>query len=365
MGTVCAPPYATIFMNKIDELMKELARNITNSDPIRLYKRFLDDIFLVWKGSVPELQTFLEEINNLHPSIKFTAELTCPYKCNIVGPHDCFCHQTQSIPFLDTSVSIKDGKFFTDLYRKPSDRCQYLLPSSCHPSHVTQNIPYNLCYRLLRICSNKETLEKRLAELKEFLETRSYRPRCIDDAINRVLNIPREEALKKVERKENERPVFVITYNPALPSLTQILKKHWKVMIKDPYLKEVFPEPPMVAYRRAKNLRDKLVKAKLPPPPTRKKRQLPGMKKCNKSGCEVCPFVRKGVELKIPISQKTVKLNASVDCTSKNTVYCIFCNKSGCNQIYVGQSQRELKLRFSEHKTSVRTNSKKNGWTAF
>ena len=56
-------------MNKIDELMKELARNITNSDPIRLYKRFLDDIFLVWKGSVPELQTFLEEINNLHPSI--------------------------------------------------------------------------------------------------------------------------------------------------------------------------------------------------------------------------------------------------------------------------------------------------------
>ena len=146
---------------------------MTNADPIRLYKRFLDDIFLVWSGSVPELQTFLEEINNIHPSIKFTSEITCPYKCNIVGPHDCFCHQTQSIPFLDTSVSIKDGKFVTDLYRKPSDRCQYLLPSSCHPSHVTQNIPYNLCYRLLRICSNKETLEMRLAELKEFLISRS------------------------------------------------------------------------------------------------------------------------------------------------------------------------------------------------
>ena len=130
-------------------------------------------------------------------------------------------------------------------------------------------------------------------------------------------------------------------------------------MTKDPYLKKVFPEPPMVAYRRAKNLRDKLVKAKLPPPAARKKRQLPGMRKCNKSGCEVCPFVRKGAELKIPLCQKTIKLNASVDCTSKNIVYCILCNKSGCNQIYVGQSQRELKQRFSEHKTSVRTNSKK------
>ena len=73
MGTVCAPPYATIFMNKIDELIRELARTVTDADPIRLYKRFLDDIFLVWKGSVSELQTFLEQINNLHTSIKLSS----------------------------------------------------------------------------------------------------------------------------------------------------------------------------------------------------------------------------------------------------------------------------------------------------
>ena len=61
----------------------------------------------------------------------------------------------------------------------------------------------------------------------------------------------------------------------------------------------------------------------------------------------------------VTLSQKSIKINASVDCNSKNTVYCIFCNKPGCNQIYVGQSQRELKQRFSEHKTSVRTHAKK------
>ena len=158
-----------------------------------------------------------------------------------------------------------------------------------------------------------------------------------------------------MEKKENERPVFVLTYNPALPSFSKILKKHWKVMIKDPYLKKVFPAPPMVAYRRAKNLRDKLVKAKVPPPATRKKRQLAGMKPCNRSGCEVCPFVRKGKELKNPLTNKTIRINTNVDCNSKNTVYCIFCNKEGCKKIYIGQSQREVKTRFSEHKTSVRT----------
>ena len=70
MGTVCAPPYATIFMGKIDQLLRELAKNVTENteDPIRLYKRFLDDIFIVWKGSINELQVFLEEINKIHPT---------------------------------------------------------------------------------------------------------------------------------------------------------------------------------------------------------------------------------------------------------------------------------------------------------
>ena len=196
-------------------------------DPILLYKRFLDDIFMVWKGTIEELQNFLTQMNLLHPSIKFTAEFTSPYQCQIEGPHDCFCHQTKSIPFLDTRVSIKEGKYFTDLYKKPSDRCQYLLPSSCHPSHVNKNIPYNLCYRLLRICSDRSTLIKRLAELKNLLISREYRPRCIDDAIQNVLKLSRKEALKKIVKKENKRPVFVISYNPALPSVSGILKKHW------------------------------------------------------------------------------------------------------------------------------------------
>ena len=124
---------------------------------------------MVWKGSVEELQLFLVQVNSVHPSIKFTAEFTSPYSCDILGPHDCFCHQTGSVPFLDTRVSIKGGKFSTDLYKKPTDRCQYLLPSSCHPAHIAKNIPYNLAYRILRICSEPEDLKKRLGELKNLL----------------------------------------------------------------------------------------------------------------------------------------------------------------------------------------------------
>ena len=267
MGTVCAPPFANIFMHKIDVLLRDLARAITkeneeNEDPIRLYKRFLDDIFMVWRGSLDELQVFLKEINKIHPTIKFTAELTSPFLCDIEGPHDCFCHQTRSVPFLDTSVSVKEGKFSTDLYKKPTDRCQYLLPSSCHPSHIVKNIPFNLAYRILRICSEEEYLHKRMGELKNLLISREYREKSIDDAISRVMKISRREAIKKVEKQKNERPVFVLTYNPALPSVSHIIQKHWRVMKSDPYLRKVFQQPPMVALRRTDNLRKKLIKGR-------------------------------------------------------------------------------------------------------
>ena len=67
MGSAVAPSYATLYMEDIDLKIKKLARDINiTDDPIKLFKRFLDDIFLIWRGSIEKLQIFLEEINNLH-----------------------------------------------------------------------------------------------------------------------------------------------------------------------------------------------------------------------------------------------------------------------------------------------------------
>ena len=39
----------------------------------------------------------------------------------------------------------------------------------------------------------------------------------------------------------------------------------WRSMIQDPRLKEVFPKPPLVAYKRPKNIRDTSIRSKVPP----------------------------------------------------------------------------------------------------
>ena len=139
MGTRVAPTYANIFMMKIDTMIQGIAREMNNK-LISFYKRFIDDIFIIWHGTEEDLKEFMTKINKAHPTIKFTVSY------NIAD---------RSTTFLDTKVSIKNGKISTTLYRKPTDRVQYLLPDSCHPSHVTSSIPYSLALRIVRICSER------------------------------------------------------------------------------------------------------------------------------------------------------------------------------------------------------------------
>ena len=358
MGTPCAVSYANIFMHFIDAKLKDLAKQINfNVDPIFCYKRYIDDIFIIWSGSVDCLELFLSSVNKVHQTIKFTSTYTCPFPCileeNLV--HDCFCKFSCSIPFLDTRVSIKDNKLVTDLYRKPTDRCQYLLPQSCHPSNTTKNIPFSLAYRLVRICSEKTALMKRLDELKDLLLSRNYNEKIVQNALERAKLVSREEALKRVEKKQSDRVVFALDYHLALPDVKRFLHRGWVKMTQDPNLRKAFPKPPMVAFRKPRSLRDVLIRAKVPPKPSRKSvRKVNSMKKCNSNSCPIDPYVMTTSTVKSTQDKFSVLVNKPVDCLSSNVVYLIQCTK--CSMQYIGQTGRPFKERIKEHLSYVRNN---------
>ena len=58
MGTKMAPAYANLFMG---EKLKDFGKS-----HIKLWKRFIDDIFVIWTGSKPEFITFMTKINQIH-----------------------------------------------------------------------------------------------------------------------------------------------------------------------------------------------------------------------------------------------------------------------------------------------------------
>ena len=276
----------------------------------------------------------------------------------------CPCDKATSIAFLDTSLSIQEGKVVVDLYRKPTDRNQYLLTSSCHPAHVSRNIPFSLALRIVRICTDPATRDQRLQELKDLLLSRGYKTGVVDGALKEARKIPRQEALQKVQNQnKKKRPIFVVQYDPRMPSITDIVRKHWRSMVAtDPNMKETFPEPPLVAYKVAPNLRSKLVRAKVPAkPPSRPRRLVPGMKKCGKPNCSICPYVQPGSCFKATATSYKVELNAEVDCNSNNICYAISCTKARCGQQYIGQTGRSLRDRFSQHLNYVDRNCEATG----
>ena len=83
MGTKMAVPFANIFKARIEN-------QILRPSCIRplVWKRYIDDVFLLWNTSLDKIESFLEKANNFHSKIKFTAEMS----------------ETAEITFLDTKV---------------------------------------------------------------------------------------------------------------------------------------------------------------------------------------------------------------------------------------------------------------------
>ena len=129
MGTRVAPNFANVYVGRFEE---NFIYKTEWFNYILIWVRFIDDIFLIWKGDIDSITEFIGHLNNAAPSIKFTHEIS-----------------TNSVNFLDTTV-LKDrqGNISTEVYQKPTDTHPYLHWTSAHPPHLKQSIPYRQALRL-------------------------------------------------------------------------------------------------------------------------------------------------------------------------------------------------------------------------
>ena len=84
----------------------------------------------------------------------------------------------------------------------------------------------------------------------------------------------------------------------------------------------------MVADRRPQSLREKLIRAKVPPPldpNARPKRECKGMRKCG--NCSTCDFVQEGNVVKSTMTNVVATTNAAVNCRDARVIYCVTCKK--------------------------------------
>ncbi len=335
MGTKMAPSYANLFMSDLEDRLLSSAPN----RPL-VWWRFIDDIFSIWCGSQDSLVEFIDHINSFHPTIKFTTE-----------------YSLTSVNFLDVTISKSPSGIATDVYSKPTDTHQYLLSNSCHPSHCKKAIAYSQALRIRRICSTDTLYKSRSSDLRKHLVSRGHSERRVQLAINRALNIPRHTLLTNTRTKKapTKRVALVTTFHPKLPKLSSILNNNMNILHSSNRLCSAIPEPPMVAFRRPKNLGDILVRAKLPPgtcqtPPIT---EILGCHKCTRSKCRTCLYIKPALKVKSHSTGSSYNIKTDSQCSTPNVVYVISCKKCGLQ--YVGETKTKLSLRFANHVSSIKT----------
>ena len=255
------------------------------------------------------------------------------------------------VTFLDTAVILDGRRVYTDLYTKPMDTHQYLSPASCHPRHCTSSIPYSQSLRIRRICSREEDYRKRTGELKSHLLARGYGEMTVDLQIEKATRVPRQTALQsRPKRAALDRVPPVTTFHPGFSSLASVARRHMPILHSSQRLQQAFPKPPIIAFRRPKNLRDLLVRSNLetptPPPDA-------GSAPCNSKRCKCCPEMVMANGFLSYRTGRRYNIRTHMTCKSSNIVYLITCRK--CSVQYVGETENPLHIRMNGHRSDIRT----------
>ena len=336
MGPKNACSYADIAMGEIDHKAKHCG-------PIKpsQWWRYRDDIFDLWQQGPAALNSFTEYINLLYPTIKI--ELV---------------HSESKFNVLDVTLHLVDGFIQTDVYSKPTDSHLYLPPSSAHPKHVFKAIPFGVALRLRRNCSKDCFLNKRLKEYKGYLVDQGYPEELVSREFSRAASIPRNDLLQAKVRDSKKIFPFVLTYNPNLPSINRLIKKHFHFLLSSPKLKELFPPNSIISsFRRSKNLKEILAPSKCRKgSPESITLPSAGCFTCNKTRCDLCKnFLVNSQTFLSAQTGKTYSVRQKLSCNSANVIYLVHCKK--CNLQYVGSTTTN-RVRFRNHKSSMKTNKK-------
>ena len=153
---------------------------------------------------------FVEQLNGLVPSIKFTVEE----------------EQNSSISFLDIKIHRHNNSFKFSVYRKPTNNLSYLHYYSHHASNVKISVFQSMFLRALRICS-PDFIDQEIKFIYSIARDHQYPEHLIDDAYHRAI---KSHHNSNVSRDPIQNVLTLPFHRPFLP-LVNIFKHHFNITI--------------------------------------------------------------------------------------------------------------------------------------
>uniref|UniRef100_A0A8C5WHQ7 Reverse transcriptase domain-containing protein n=1 Tax=Leptobrachium leishanense TaxID=445787 RepID=A0A8C5WHQ7_9ANUR len=337
MGTKFAPSYANLYMAGWEAQFVYGSHSWAHNIPI--YKRYIDDVFFIWRGSEEDLGIFLNSLNSQAWGITLENKWS-----------------REKVTFLDLEIYISEGSVKCKTFFKEVDTNTYINTNSCHNPSWLKGVPKGQFIRLRRNCSDLHVFEQQAQHLKKDFVEKGYNALELDTIINQLKQEDRTKLLQyKPKKKIKEEVLFLCDYNSKAQNMKKIIRKHWHVLRKDKDLNGILGEQPKIVFRGVKNLKMNLVHSK------------PKNKKINhnqfsvKNGFHVCGQClacrstgnKRNCRMEF-FNKKTnqkIQMKEALNCCSKSVIYLLECP---CGLQYIGRTKRAFNIRVSEHVRNIK-----------
>lgn len=233
MGTNAAPEIANLYVDYW----------IENGITYQLWKqrifrwfRFIDDIFLIWKGTRESFETFKRELELNKAGIKFTYEAS-----------------DTKASFLDLEIFKRsNNRLGVRVFQKALNKYLYIPADSYHPEATKLGFIKGECIRYARNCTDVADYNIMVRLFRLRLQARGYEDRFINRAVNQVKHANRLNYLTSVknDKPDSQRAYLIMPYHHITHAIniTSLLKRHWHLLSNLQHI------TPMMSYTSNKNI---------------------------------------------------------------------------------------------------------------
>ena len=152
MGSPLSAVLACLFMESLES--GPIRRVIGNHTP---WFRYVDDT-IVFINKRRNLNKLIEELNNIHPTIKFTFEEE---------------KQNETLPFLDTKIHRYNDTLKFSVYRKSTNKNDFVHFFSGHEERIKSGVVIGFFLRAFRIC-DAEFLDDEISYIENTFRELKY-----------------------------------------------------------------------------------------------------------------------------------------------------------------------------------------------
>ena len=118
-----------------------------------------------------------------------------------------------------------------------------------------------------------------------FFDKRGYPASVVQAGHHRAQQIDRQSALQTSQKENNNRIPFTFAFHSHNHAVKSIILKNFKLVQSDPDTGRIFSQPPLISFKRDKNIGNFLVRSAF------QTSNQAGTFKCARARCKTCPFI--------------------------------------------------------------------------